>query len=683
MTFSAAFRTTLWAMVLVTGWASAGHARQDEPPYKSGRYPQEMAAQYTTTNDGRALDDITSLFITDGSVVAVGAAETWFFNGEQFAHTAPMKPGQTDALTAPDIEDGLGRIWQGSKSRAVARDSTGKLWFGVQAGVARETESGWQFFEGKDGLPYTNFTCAAAGPDGAVWFGTEKGIVRWSNGAWQYRQGLRWLPDDAVRAIAVDEEGGGWVATAKGIGRIYFTPMTLREKADYYEKDMDLIRRTPFGYTSEVSVKTPGDKSEVRQHDSDNDGLWTSMYGAGECFAYGATGEAVFKERAKQAFEALRFLQVVTQGGDPAPPKGYVARTILPTSGPDPNEGRVERDKEEAKEDKLWKVYENRWPRSADGEWYWKSDTSSDELDGHYFFYPAYYDLCADTDAEKARVRELVGDLTDHLIAHEFRLMDHDGRPTRWAIYGPNDLNHTEAWWHERGLNSLSILSYLTVAGHITGDDKYEKELEKLITEHAYDMNAMVPKIQFGVGSGNQSDNEMAIMSFYNLVKYTKNEKLKNIMRYSFYQLYSHVQPERNPFFNFAYAAVGRGQTYENIWGTFPISPYKGWLTDSVDTLKGFSLERFDWPMDNTHRLDVVMLPWQQQGRELYYPPVVRRGHGVDGKVLPIENRFVNHWNHDPWELNHHGQGRMMASGAAYLLPYYFGLYLGFIEETE
>lgn len=682
MTSSALSRMLLGAMLAVSV-AGQAHARQDEPPYKIGKFPQELATKYTTTNDGRPLDDITSLFIADGSLVAVGAAETWFFDGSQFAHTAPMKPARTEPLIAPDIEDGQGRIWQGSKAGAVVRDASGKLWFGVQAGVVRETDSGWKFYEGKDGLPYNNFTCAAAGADGSVWFGTTKGIVRWSGDAWHYRQGLRWLPDDEIRAIVVDAEGSAWVATPKGIGRIYFQSMTLREKADYYEKDMDLIRRTPFGYTSEVSVATPGDKSEVRQHDSDNDGLWTSMYGAGECFAYGATGEQIYKDRAKQAFEALRFLQVVTQGGSHSPPKGYVARTILPTSGHDPNVGRIERDKAEAEEDKLWKVYEPRWPRSADGEWFWKSDTSSDELDGHYFFYPAYYDLCADTDEEKARVRQVVADLTDHLIAHEFRLMEHDGRPTRWAIFGPNDLNHTEAWWHERGLNSLSILSYLTVAGHITGDEKYEREIEELMSKHAYHINAMVPKIQFGVGSGNQSDNEMAIMSFYNLVKYTKNETLKNIMRYSFYQLYAIVQPERNPFFNFAYAALGRGQTYHNIWGTFPISPYKGWLTDSVDTLKGFSLDRFDWPLDNSHRLDMVKLPWQQQGRELYYPPVARRGHGVDGKVFPIENRFVNHWNHDPWELHYDGHGRMMASGAAYLLPYYFGLYHGFIEETE
>ena len=63
--------------------------------------------------------------------------------------------------------------------------------------------------------------------------------------------------------------------------------------------------------------------------------------------------------------------------------------------------------------------------------------------------------------------------LVDHLLDHDFSLVDHDGRPTRWAVFGPRALNHDPAWWQERGLNSLSILSYLRVAEHVSGDTRY------------------------------------------------------------------------------------------------------------------------------------------------------------------------------------------------------------------
>ena len=73
---------------------------------------------------------------------------------------------------------------------------------------------------------------------------------------------------------------------------------------------------------------------------------------------------------------------------------------------------------EKQKGDTRWKIMDPRWPTSEDGQWYWKSDTSSDELDGHYFAYGLYYDHVAETEAEKERCREVVRRITDHLIEH-------------------------------------------------------------------------------------------------------------------------------------------------------------------------------------------------------------------------------------------------------------------------
>jgi hypothetical protein len=406
------------------------------------------------------------------------------------------------------------------------------------------------------------------------------------------------------------------------------------------------------------------------------------MYGAGECFAYAATQDAKAKERAAKAFEALRFLQKVTQGGPHAPPKGYIARTIRPAEWPDPNVGRLERDREEQKRDRLWKVYEPRWPKSADGKWFWKSDTSSDELDGHYFFYALYHDLCAGTDAEKARVREVVRDVTDHLLAHDFVLIDHDGQPTRWAIYGPQFLNRDPNWWPERGLNSLSVLSYLAVAAHVTGDAKYEAASRALIDQHGYAHNAMYPKVQQGPGSGNQSDDEMAFMCYYSLLRCSKDEALKRMIRYSFFRYWVNEAPEMNPFFNFAYAAQNLDAGATNPWGRFPLKPWPGWHEDSMKTLYGFPLDRLNWAHKNSHRLDLVALAGVRS-RDLDSPDRFRRGHRANGKVLPVENRHFNHWNTDPWALDYGGTGGELAAGTVFLLPYYLGLYHGFIEKPS
>ena len=593
---------------------------------------------------------------------------------------------QGDSWSRVAVNDGLGRRWANTDVRGVAYDQTGRLWFATLAGVGcREADGTWRLFEGRDGLPYNDFTCVAAGPDGSVWFGTTKGAIRFSAGKFGYRQGLRWLPDDDVREIYVDPQGTAWLATSAGVGCIERRSMRLSRKAAIYEDWIDrLHKRTRYGFVNSVTAAAAGDMSDVTQHASDNDGLWTSMYGASQCYAFAVTGSQQAQERAKQAFEALRFLQKVTQGGRHSPPRGYVARSVLPVSGPDPNQGRFARDRRaRATQDRLWKVYTPRWPKSADEEWYWKSDTSSDELDGHYFFYALYYDLVAGTPGERDRVRDVVRELTDHFILHDYVLLDHDGTPTRWGMFRPSVLNHDFYWHQERGINSLSMLSYLAVAEHITGELRYREAAERLRREHSYDMNALVPKMQRGMGSGNQSDDEMAFMSFYSLIRYTPEGTLRNQYLSAFYSYWMLEQPERNPLFNFMYAAVGRGASVSNSFQTHSLSPWGDWLEDSVATLEGFPLDRFDWAHTNSHRIDLVELPRQQSNDYLGTiapTDTPRRGYRIDGKVLPVEERYFSHWNHDPWRLDYAGSGRSLGCGSVFLLPYYMGLYHGFIE---
>ena len=581
-----------------------------------------------------------------------------------------------------EVRDGGGRAWAVGDVLGVAFDSKGQLWFATKAGVGCQTAEGWRFYEGKDGLPWNDFTSIVAGPNGAVWFTTHLGVIRFDGKEWQYRQGPRWLADDDVAQAAVDVQGCAWFATAAGLSRLELRPITLAAKADFFEQEIErYIKRTPFGYVSEARLRHPADKASADPQDSDNDGLWTSMYGAGECFAFAATKDPKAKERAAKAFEALRFLQKVTQGCSNEPPKGFIARSIRPVEWPDPNAGQLEHDRAQQRQEKFWKVYEPRWPKSADGKWYWKSDTSSDELDGHYFFYPLYYDLCADTEAERVRVREVVRDATDHLLAHHFALIDHDGKPTRWGIYDPGHLNRDPLWWPERGLNSLSLLAYLSAAAHVTGDPKYSAASRELIEQHGYAHNAMYPKVQQGAGSGNQSDDEMAFMDYYGLLRCSQDEELKSMIRISFYFYWVNEAPEMNPFFNFAYAACNLDATANNGRMEFPLKPWPGWLEDSMATLYGFPLDRLNWPHRNSHRLDIVALG-PGRSYDIEEPDKDReRGYRPNGKVLPVENRHFNHWNTDPWQLDYSGNGSELGAGTVFLLPYYMGLYHGFIQK--
>jgi len=142
----------------------------------------------------------------------------------------------------------------------------------------------------------------------------------------------------------------------------------------------------------------------------------------------------------------------------------------------------------------------------------------------------------------------------------------------------------------------------------------------------------------------------------------------------AFHQRWTVEKSELNPLFNFLYAAAISGHGFEDAFGKQDLAPSGGWLEESVDTLQRYPLDRVNWGLANSHRIDVVLLPESIRG-------AARRGSRRDGRVLPIDERYVDKWNHDPWALDYGGDGRRLADGASFLLPYYLGLYHKFIED--
>jgi hypothetical protein len=149
---------------------------------------------------------------------------------------------------------------------------------------------------------------------------------------------------------------------------------------------------------------------------------------------------------------------------------------------------------------------------------------------------------------------------------------------------------------------------------------------------------------------------------------------LKQKILTSFYAAWLNEQAERNPFFNFCYAAHALNIKVTDPWGPHAISPADNWLDDALATLKGFSLDRANWSSLNSHRLDIQTLG-ETSRIDLFDADSSPRGYLNNGMVLPVENTHFNHWNTDPWRLDYHGNGTTLASGTVFLLPYYMGIY--------
>ncbi len=266
-----------------------------ETPFRVGRFNQEIAL-HRERQGGLPSRNVLRI-VADGQGRTVAETDRGFarWQGDQWQPCDPLPLRRTPSLppdteqtqltSAPDgkkwalasqqglfekaggedwrrlkVADGLGRLWAESDVRGATYDTQGRLWFASLAGIGcRELNGQWRFWEGKDGLPYNDFTSAAAGPDGSVWFGTRRGAVRLQDGQWAYRQGLRWLPHDEVRGIHVDAENTVWFATPAGVGCLARRPLTLAEKAEFYEAEIDRYnKRTSYGYVDSSRLSGTG-----------------------------------------------------------------------------------------------------------------------------------------------------------------------------------------------------------------------------------------------------------------------------------------------------------------------------------------------------------------------------------------------------------------------------------------
>ena len=186
-----------------------------------------------------------------------------------------------------------------------------------------------------------------------------------------------------------------------------------------------------------------GDLSTNVLEASDNDGLWTAMYGAGECFRYAVTKEPEALARAKKAVEAVLFLEEVT-GFAGLPARSYVKKgDALPKDGV--------------------------WHWTADRQIQWKGDTSSDESVGHFFILSVAYDLLDDP-ALKARMAEAARKMMDYIVSHGYNLIDVTGKPTTWGKWSPEYFAGEGK--SDSALNAAELLMFSE--GHRTHDGRRE-----------------------------------------------------------------------------------------------------------------------------------------------------------------------------------------------------------------
>ena len=471
-------------------------------------------------------------------------------------------------------------------------------------------------------LPVGQLIIPVRATDGAIWVGTTQGIVRIDFTASerdrrQYFAGRRYLTDDSVEQIVPDKHAGVWVRTKTGVSHIELRWMTLAQKAEYFEKRIR-ARHDRYGLVAPSSIPVAGDLGSSQLQDSDNDGLWTSIYAAAECFRYAVTKSPEALANARKSIEAILFLEEVTGR------RGFPARSFVRKGDRLPNGGE--------------------WHWSADGQYYWKGDTSSDEIVGHFFTFSVAYDLLPDA-ALKKRIAETARRIMNHILEHQYQLIDLDGKQTTWGFWDPAMLKEQP---DERGLNSLELLTFLKTTAHITGDRRYEIEYQKVAHELNY--TNWITRVNEFRQELNYSDEELAMLPFYCVFKYEKDARMLQAYRIALNEWWRNIRREANPLWTFIYAI-----------GYPKASPE---LADAVWTLYRMPMDTIDYNVINSHRQDIE---WAAEPE--------RFGKRQTLTLLPPDERPMMKWNGNPFVVDSAGGGHEEDDGAAFLLPYWLGRY--------
>lgn len=488
-------------------------------------------------------------------------------------------------------------------------------------------------------LPWTELTTVQE-IDGKLWFGSTRGaFMLKDDGKFNYYASRRWIPSDTVIDIEKGPENSVLILTDKGLGQICYEKMTLQAKADFFEKQVR-NRHIRHGFNATLGYMTDGNVDTGSLEDSDNDGLWTTMYMGAELFRYKVTQSPEALQNLREAMEAMERLYTIN-GIQGFPSRSFERRGYKYDSKP--------------------------WRRAEHPEWDWKSTTSSDEAIGHMFIFGAMAELL---DGElKDRAIVMMDSLMQHIIDNDMYLVDWDGKPTTWGRWHPDYVNARPIMVGDRKINASNIVAMLQTAYHFTKKEVYKDKAFELMTQYGYYENLMRPMAEIGMApdsaddwskmlseSWNHSDDEMYFLGYWGLYRYAFNDTLKTNFRDAIIDHWEIERPEKEAAWNI-FTAITGASDFD--------------LEEAIWYLQEYPLDLVHWTVKNSHRKDIEKIE-----------PNFRRQTITE--VLPPDELPINRHNANRFQLDGGDGGTSeYSAGDIWLLPYWMGRYLGVISAAQ
>jgi hypothetical protein len=320
------------------------------------------------------------------------------------------------------------------------------------------------------------------------------------------------------------------------------------------------------------------------------------------------------------------------------PKKGFVARSIWSSVGDIDKRGRHGSGGLPAK-----------WYPSKDGKWYWKGDTSSDEIDAHFYAVSLFHDLVA-RGAEKKVAREHLSSIASHIIDNGWVLRDMDDKPTRWGRWDPQYLLRPYGAYAQ-GLNGMEAQTYMKTAFALSGDKKFEKGFQQLLN-WGYHNFTVRQKITFPPEDIAPWDDNLAFRCYYTLLRYANDPILRSIYLRSLERSWEVKRMEHISWFNFVYGAV-TGNDCE--------------LNKAVKHLREWTLDCTEHSYQNSFRHDLKT----EAGYVAY-------GEGT--RAISPRETAVMRGSRNSLAYDGGAGGKRIMEPTGFLRDYWMGRYHGFIE---
>lgn len=476
--------------------------------------------------------------------------------------------------------------------------------------------------------------------DGSRWFASEDGVYVQNGDKYNYFGQQRWLDEYSVKDIAADSKGDIYMLTDGGMSKIEFREQTMKEKADYLLANLRKYHLR-FGFSAESDFLDPSDHTTAVLNDSDNDGLWTSFYLGSEALRYAVTGCPEAKENAWESFAAFERLISIHE------PQWFSSRSF---------------------ERAGFHTYDTEaWRPAPDPDWEWKGTTSTDEFVGYIFIVALLDEFVATTPEEKDRITKYICTIMDHIIENNLYFIDVDGKPTLWGRLNPDYVNSFAHTQFDRMLYSTLYLAGFQEAYALSGDQKYKDYVDKGINEFGYleNIEAGIFNIKYtpgfrhmGITLGedwNHSDDEMAFLTYWPLVKYALDDSVKEKYLKLVSDHWEIERPEGEGLWNLiSYHLCGKID-----------------LDKTVKYLREYPVDCTRYEVRNSQRKDIEFIPYDVNTNFREQTTV---------ELLPKNERPVNRHNANEFRLDNHGRGNSQLAGDEYLLPYWMARFLKVIE---